>query len=98
MKRSVFRVAVKSAWVIGHPTVFVSLMTFVLACVITDRMPALEALASAVVLSAMFGFRYSIVVLSHVFAKSPAAVLESLSAWNPSDRLSARIALLKHHG
>lgn len=96
MKHFAVRVAVKAAWVIGHPTAFVSLMTFVLACVITGRVAALEALASTVVLAATFGFRYSIVVLSRVFAKSPAAVLESLSSWNPSDRLSARIALLKH--
>lgn len=98
MKHSAFRVAMKLAWVIGHPMTFILLMAFVLACVTTGRMGSLEALASTVVLAAMFGFHSSIVVLSRVFAKSPAAVLESLLAWNPSDRLSARIALLKHPG
>ncbi|AQH05821.1 hypothetical protein A9R05_43195 (plasmid) [Burkholderia sp. KK1] len=98
MKHTAFRAAVKVAWLIGHPTTFILLMAFVLACVTAGRMTSLAALASTAVLAATFGFRSSIVVLSRVFAKPPAAVLESLLAWNRSDRLSARIALLKHPG
>jgi hypothetical protein len=85
----------KSAWIIGHPVSFVSLVTFVVAWVATGRMPVFAGLFVVAVLSFVFGFRQSVMVMSNAFVKPPKAILNALLEWKASDPFAARFALVK---
>ena len=94
MKR-VYQWLLKTAWVVGHPVSFLSLLSFVWVWVATDRMSNLVGVLSIAVVGVMLGFRFSVLAMSLAFAKSPASVLAALGSWNSGDRFAARIALAK---